>query len=349
MSSTKQVEFTGTPQRSLGDALRSFTRRPEMGALIGAVAVYLFFAVAGGDKFTSSYGSASWLNIFADLVIVALPVSLIMIAGELDLSVGSVIAGSSMVTALMSTTFGLPLWMAMLGGVLFGTLIGFLNGWIIVRTGLPSFIVTLAMMYIVMGLTLGLTRALAGTVNIAVEPDPWAKAIFGTFIDGKFSVVIFWAIAIAIVVWWVQVFSRFGNWVYAIGGDAISARAQGIQVGKVKIWLFIASGTAAAFVGMMQTITYNGAGVSKGQSFVFNAIIAVVIGGVLLTGGYGSVFGVILGTVTFAVVQQGIYYTPWDSDWASLIIGILVLAAVLTNNLFRRLALTTGTKKKGGK
>ena len=345
MSSTKQANLAPQPSHSLASTLRSFTRRPEMGALIGAVAVYIFFAVAGGDKFTSSFGTASWLNIFADLAIIALPVSLIMIAGDLDLSVGSVVAGSSMTTALLAGTFGLPTGVAMIGGILLGTLIGFVNGIIIVKTGLPAFIVTLAMMFAVMGLTLGLTRSLAGTVNIAITPDAFTKSVFGTFIDGKFSVVIFWAIGIALVIWWVQSFTRFGNWVYAIGGDAISARAQGIQVGKVKVWLFIFSGTAAAFVGTMQTITYNGAGVSKGQSFVFNAIIAVVIGGVLLTGGYGSVFGVILGTITFAVVQQGIYYTPWDSDWASLIIGVLVLAAVLTNNLFRRLALSTGPKK----
>lgn len=253
-----------------------------------------------------------------------------------------------MTVALVSGTFEQPLWIGIPAGLLFGALVGWFNGYIIVRTGLPSFIVTLATMFMVMGLTLGITRMLTGgTVNIAITPDPAARALFGTFIDGKFGVTIFWAIAVAIFVAWVQYFSRFGNWIYAIGGDAISARAQGIQVGRVKTWLFIMSGTAAAMVGMMQTITYNGAGVSKGQSFVFNAIIAVVIGGVLLTGGYGSVFGVILGTITYAVVVQGIYYTPWDSDWSSLIIGVLVLAAVLTNNMFRRLALSSGSKKKG--
>lgn len=348
MATTTQTDVEiGSPRHSLLDNLQSFTRRPEMGALIGAVAVYIFFAVVGGDKFVSPQGSASWLNVFADLAIVALPVSLIMIAGELDLSIGSVIAGSSMTVALVSGTFGLPTWVGIIAGLLFGALVGFLNGYIITKTGLPSFIVTLAMMFSVAGLTLGLTRMLAGTVNISVDPDPISKALFGTFIGGTFGVTIFWALAVALFIAWIQYISRFGNWIYAIGGDAVSARAQGIQVGKVKTWLFVMSGTAAAFVGMMQTLTYDGAGVSKGQSFVFNSIIAVVIGGVLLTGGYGSVFGVILGTITFAVVVQGIYYTPWDADWASLIIGILVLAAVLTNNLFRRLALSAGTKKKG--
>lgn len=348
-STTTAAHVVQPPKHTLGTALASFSRRPEMGALIGAVAVYIFFAVFGGAQFLSPAGTSSWLNIFADLVIVALPVSLIMIAGDLDLSVGAVIAGSSMTLALASGTFGLPMWLGIILALIFGSLVGFANGWITTRTGLPSFIVTLAMMFSIMGLTLGVTSLLAGTTNIAIEPDETTKAIFGSFINGQFSTTIIWAIVFIAVIAWIQSVSPWGNWIYAIGGDAISARAQGIQVSKVKTWLFVSSGFAAAFVGVTQTITYNGAGVSKGQSFVFNAIIAVVIGGVLLTGGYGSVFGVVLGAITFSVVSQGIYYTPWDANWASLIIGVLVLAAVLTNNMFRRLALTAGTKMKGSK
>ncbi len=349
MTSTSPVASYAPPKQTLGSALRSFTRRPQMGALIGATAVYTFFAIFGGAKFLSPAGTSSWLNIFADLVIVALPVSLIMIAGELDLSVGAVIAGSSMTLALASGTFGLPIWVGMILALAFGSLVGFANGWITTRTGLPSFIVTLAMMFSIMGLTLGVTSMLAGTTNIAIVPDETTKALFGTFISGQFSTTIVWALVFIAVIAWIQSVSPWGNWIYAIGGDAISARAQGIQVARVKTWLFIWSGFAASFVGVTQTITYNGAGVSKGQSFVFNAIIAVVIGGVLLTGGYGSVFGVVLGAITFSVVSQGIYYTGWDANWASLIIGVLVLAAVLTNNMFRRLAISAGTKMKGPK
>lgn len=336
-----------TAKTSPLDEVRSFARRPEMGALIGAIAVYIFFAIFGGDKFIGEFGTASWLNVFAELAIIALPVSLIMIAGDLDLSVGSVIAGSSMTMAIISGHYGLSPWIGLLAALAFGLLVGLFNGIVITKTGLPSFIVTLASLFAVAGLTLGLTRLLTGTANIAIDPeaDPLVKSIFGTFIEGKFAVGIFWALAVALVVGWIQLATKYGNWIYAIGGDIISARAQGIPVARVKIGLFMASGFGAALVGVIQTVTYNGAGVSKGQSFVFNSIIAVVIGGVLLTGGYGSVFGVLLGTFTFAVVNQGIYYTGWEADWASLIIGLLVLAAVLTNNTFRRLALSAGTKK----
>jgi len=108
----------------------------------------------------------------------------------------------------------------------------------------------------------------------------------------------------------------------------------------------MATGFASSLVGVIQTLIYNGAQTGGGQSFVFNSVIAVVIGGVLLTGGYGSVFGIVLGTCTFAIVNQGVYYTGWNSDWAALILGILLLAAVLMNNTFRRAAMSTGEKKK---
>jgi simple sugar transport system permease protein len=343
-TSTGQISTAGTKKSPI-EMLWAFSRRSEFGALIGAIAVYAFFVVFAGEKFVGAFGTASWLNVFAELAIVALPVSLIMIAGDLDLSVGSVIAGSSMTTAIVSGHYGQPAIVGILAGLAFGLVVGFINGYITTKTGLPSFIVTLASLFAVAGLTLGLTRLITGTANVAMRADDTTKALFGDFIDGKFAVGIFWTALIAIIIGWIQFATKYGNWIYAIGGDIISARAQGIPVAKVKIGLFMASGFGAALVGAMQTITYNGAGVSKGQSFVFNSIIAVVIGGVLLTGGYGSVFGVLLGAFTFAVVNQGIYYTGWEPDWASLIIGVLVLAAVLTNNMFRRLALSAGSKK----
>jgi simple sugar transport system permease protein len=148
-----------------------------------------------------------------------------------------------------------------------------------------------------------------------------------------------WWVAIALIAGWIMQASKHGNWILAVGGDLESARTSGIPVARVKISLFVASGLGAALLGVIQTIEYNGAQVTSGQSFVFNSIISVVIGGVLLTGGYGSTFGIVLGTLTLAIVTQGIYYTGWNSDWASLILGLLLLVAVLMNNTFRRLAL----------
>lgn len=324
------------------------TRRPEFGAFIGVVVIYLFFTIFGGTSFTALGGTASWINIAAELGIIALPVSLVMIAGDLDLSVGSTLAAGGVTTAVLSGYFSLPTPIGIFAGLSLGTLIGFLNGFIVVRTNLPSFVVTLATNFAVFGLMLGLTKLITGTVAVSIKPDPISKAILGTYLFGQFETAIILWLIIAAVISWILYKSPWGNWIYAIGGDPISARLTGIPVDKVRIALFTGSGFAASLVGVMQTILYDGAQVNAGQSFVFNSIIAVVVGGVLLSGGYGSTVGVLLGTMTFAIVNQGIYYTGWDSEWASLILGILLLIAVLTNNTFRRLAIS-GRSRKGSK
>jgi simple sugar transport system permease protein len=323
-------------------------RRPESGALIGTVSVYIFFAILGGSNFNSSEGTASWLNVAAELGIIAVPVGLLMIAGELDLSVGSVLAASSMTMAIVSGYWHLPIGIGITLALLVGVLTGFLNGLIVTRTNVSSFVVTLATNFGLAGLTLGLSRAFTGQVTIAVNPDGLARALFGHLIAGKYEIAAYWWVAVVLVVGWVLHITRYGNWIFAIGGDKRSAREAGVPVRKVKIMLFMASGFAAALVGVIETALYNGAQVGNGQAFVFNSIIAVVIGGVLLTGGYGSVVGVVFGTLTFAIVNQGIYYTSFASDWASFILGILMLIAVLMNNTFRKFALSYATRSKKG-
>jgi len=330
-----------------GLSLGSLVRRPEFGALIGALAVYIFFAVAGGPDFMNIGGTASWLNVSAELGIIALPVAMVMIAGDLDLSVGSILASSSMTLAIVSGYFGLPTWIGIIAALAFGVLVGLINGIVVTKTNLPSFVVTLATQFGVSGITLGFTRLITGSTSVPFTADQPFQAMFGSMLFGdKFEVAVVWWIIMAIVVSIVLYKSPFGNWIYAIGGDVVSARATGIPVSKVRIWLFAGSGFGAALVAVIQTTLYSSAQVSNGQSFVFNSIIAVVIGGVLLTGGYGSTIGVTLGTITFGIVNQGIYYTGWNADWAALILGILLLIAVLTNNTFRRLAISGGKKKE---
>lgn len=327
-------------QRQAGTDLGRLVRRPEAGALIGTVGVYVFFTAFGGGQFSSAGGTASWLNVAAELGIIALPVGLLMIAGELDISVGAVLAASSMTFAVVAGHWNVPLILGVLIALLVGLATGFVNGVIVTRTNVPSLVVTLATSFSLVGLTLGLTRLITGTTSVPVYPDNTTKALFGTLLGDKFEVAIFWWIAVVVVIGWVLHFTRYGNWIFAVGGDRESARASGIPVQRVKVVLFMASGFCAALVGIMQAALYNAAQVSTGASYVFNSIIAVVIGGVLLTGGYGSVLGVGFGTLTFAIVNQGIFYTGWNADWASLILGGLLLAAVLMNNTFRRLALS---------
>ena len=331
----------GSPGFDLGGLLR----RPETGAFLGLAFVFIFFSIFGGANFVRPSGAASYLNVAANLGIVALPVGLLMIAGELDISIGAMIPAGAMTVAIVSGHYGAPIIVGMAASLAFGAIVGLINGFLTIRTAVPSLIVTLGTLFAVQGLVLGLSVALTGTTSVALTAPGWTKAIFGTFIANSFQVVIFWWILVALVYYFIIHMSRYGNWIFAMGGDRESARNVGIPTDKVTIVLFVASSTSAAFVGMCQTILYNAAQVSGGMSFIFNSIVAVVVGGVLLTGGFGSVIGIFFGTLTFAVVSQGIYFTAFDANWASLIIGILLLLAVLMNNTFRKMALSYAPKK----
>lgn len=324
-------------------------RRPEAGALLGLLAVLIFFVIFGGINFLKPAGTASWLNVAANLGIVALPIGLLMIAGELDISIGAMIPAGSMTVAILSGHYGLPIWIGMLGSISIGIIVGMINGFLVVRTAVPSLIVTLGMLFAVQGLTLGFSVLLTGTTSVALNAAPWAKTLFGMFIANSFQVIILWWLAItAIYVFFIH-YSPFGNWIFAMGGDKVSARNAGIPTDRLTIILFVLSATSASFVGMCQAILFNSAQVSGGMIFIFNCIISVVVGGVLLTGGFGSIIGIFFGTITFAIVNQGIYFTDFDRNWSSLIIGVMLLLAVLMNNTFREIALSyTPKKKKGG-
>lgn len=333
-------------------SIRSLTgllRRPEAGAFLGLAFVFIFFTVFGSAQFLAPAGAASWLNVAANLGVVAIPIGLLMIAGELDVSIGTMVPAGSMTVAIISGHYGLPIWMGIGGALLLGLLNGLLNGFLVVRTAVPSLIVTLGTMFAVAGLTLFLSVILTGSTSVALTAEPWAKAIFGDFINNTFQVMVFWWFGLTLFYIYLVHFSRFGNWIFALGGDKVSARNAGIPTERLTIALFVISSVSASFVGMCQAILFNSAQVSAGGAFIFNSIISVVVGGVLLTGGFGSVIGIFFGTITFAVVNQGIYFTTFDRNLSSLIIGVMLLLAVLMNNTFRKMALSHSTKKKGAK
>jgi simple sugar transport system permease protein len=323
----------------------SLIRRPETGAFLGLVFVFVFFIIFGNENFVRPGGAASYLNVAANIGIVALPIGLLMIAGELDISIGAMIPAGAMTIAIVSGHYGAPIIVGITCSLAVGVIVGLINGILTVRTAVPSLIVTLGTLFAVQGLVLGLSVLLTGTTSVGLKAPDWTKWIFGQFIANSFQVIIFWWLLLALVYFFVIHMSRFGNWIFAMGGDRESARNVGIPTDKLTIILFVASSTSAAFVGMCQTILYASAQVSGGMSFIFNSIVTVVVGGVLLTGGFGLVIGIFFGTLTFAVVSQGIYFTQFDANWASLIIGILLLLAVLMNNTFRKMALTYSPKK----
>lgn len=331
---------------TIATQLSGLLRRPEAGAFLGLLAVLIFFGGFGGLAFLQIAGMASWLNVAATLGVIAIPVGLLMIAGELDISVGAMVPAGAMSVAIISGHWGLPIYVGIIAALAFGVIIGLINGLMVIRTAVPSLIVTLGTLFAVQGIVLGLSVFVTKSTSVALKTTGVAKAVFGEFIFGQFQTMcVWWLIVTAVYIYFVH-FSRYGNWIFAMGGDKVSARNAGIPTERLTVALFVVSSTSATFVGVCQAILYNSAQVAGGQSFIFNAIIAVVVGGVLLTGGFGSVVGIFFGTITFAIVTQGIYYTDFDRNWSSLIIGALLLVAVLMNNTFRKMALTYAPKRK---
>ena len=346
---TKNITHTSavsSDTQNTSTALGKLIRRPEAGSLLGLLAVFVFFALAAGEIFLMPAGYSSWLNIAAEIGIIALPVGLLMIAGELDISVGAIIPASSLTVAIISGHYGAPEYIGIAAGLGVGLLIGFINGVLVNRTGVPSLIITIATMFGVMGLTLGLTVWLVGSTGVAIVPSETTTYLLGQFIGGMFQITIFWWIAFVVAIFYLLHISPYGNWIYALGGDRISARNAGIPTAGLTTSLFMLSGFCSAFVGVSQVLVYQSAQVLGGQAFIFNSIMCVVIGGVLLTGGAGSVIGIVLGTITFAMVNQGIYFTDIDPNMGSIIIGALLLIAVMANDKFRQLALSYSNKKK---
>jgi simple sugar transport system permease protein len=327
------------PQRA--SRLVRIIRRPEFGSLVGCAVVYVFFAVvAGGHHFVSVQATAGWLNITAELGIIAAALSLLMIAGEIDLSFGAVIGAAQVIVALGAGFYNASTWAMIALALVFGALVGVVNGLVTVKTGLPSFIVTLGTWFVVAGLGLGLSLQLTGTSTLTLTFVPRsAHDLFASTVNG-FHISIAWWVAITVLASVVLLRTRFGNWTLATGGDPSAARAAGVPTGRVKVSLFILTATAAALVGIIQTLEYNTGNVTSGADYVFNAIVAVIVGGVLLTGGYGSPLGVAIGAVIYGIVSVGVYYTGWNTNYVQAFLGALLLLAVLANNYFRRLALT---------
>jgi simple sugar transport system permease protein len=345
-------------------------RRPEAGAAGGLLATIVIFALLpGASNLYSLQGAMTFLTLSAELGIIATAAALLIIAVEFDLSVGSMIGFAGVVIGLAVRELGLPLWGGI--GCAFGAaiLVGYLNGLIVVKTKLPSFIVTLASLFILRGLSIAITRAVTGRTQIPYIlddiPDPATAALFsghlftgffhwmgeqgwiGTRSDGIPFVTgvpasIAWWLGLTAIAGYVLTQTRWGNWIFATGGDREVARNVGVPVARVKISLFIATACAATLLATIQVMEAGSADTTRGMLKEFEAIIAAVIGGVLLTGGYGTVWGVLFGSLIFGLVQMGIFYTGIDTDWFKVFLGLVILAAVLVNTYIRSKALGQG-------
>ena len=328
--------------------LTGLLRRPAAASVLSLIGVLAFYVVVGGVDLGTLFGAASWVNYAARIGIVALPVGLLMISGEIDISIGAMIPAGAMTTAIISGHYELPIIFGIIGALGVGVIVGTINGVLAVRTNVPTLIITLATLVGMQGVVLAGSKLLTGSASVPLTAPDWAKTIFGQLMfGGSHQVVIIWWVIFAVIFWFILHQSRFGNWIFAIGGDRESARNAGIPVDRMTILLFIGTATSASFVGMCHAMLFNSAQVSGGMNDIFNIIVSVVVGGVLLTGGFGSVPGIFVGTLTFAIVNKGIDFTAIDRNWSNLIIGVMLLVAVGMNESFRKLALSAVTGKAG--
>ncbi len=331
----------------LGDgrprAVAAVLSRPELGAVAGAVVVFAFFAVIAGDEgFLTRNGAINYLEVAAQVGILATTVTLLMIAGEFDLSIGSMIGAAGVLLALPVTELGWPLWAALPFTFAAALVVGLINGVLVVRTGMPAFIVTLAALFILRGVTIGVTGLVTDSTQVvgvreALEGDPLVNLFAGEV--AGLPVSILWWIGLTVVAAWILSQTRFGNWTLASGGDAAAARSAGVPVRRVKVTLFCATALSAALVGVLVVLGTGSADVLGGELKEFEAITAAVIGGALLTGGYGSVAGAAVGALIFGMVSQGIFFTGVAADWYQSVLGAMLLSAVLVNQFARRRAL----------
>ena len=323
--------------------LRKILVRPELGAVVAAIAIFVVFAVTAGPAgFLSAEGTINYLEVSAQLGILATAVALLMIAGEFDLSVGSMIGAAGMIIAIPVGQFGWPLWLGIIAAFFCSLVVGYINGWLVVKTRLPSFIITLASLYLLRGLTIGLTLLITNFTRVSglrasIQGD-WLAPIF-TGRPLGLPISIWWWIVLTAVLGWVLFRTPFGNWIFACGGDAQAARNVGVPVARVKISLFMLTAACATLLAAIQVLNTGSADVLRGEQKELESIASAVIGGNLLTGGYGSVFGATIGALILGMVQQGIFYTGISTDWFRAVLGGMLLAAVLLNNYLRYQAL----------
>lgn len=349
--------------------LRRAVVRPELGGIVGTIAVFvIFFLTAFDSGMFNPQGIMNWSIVSAQFMIIAVGACLLMISGEFDLSVGSMIGFAGILIAIGVITLGLPMWLVILGTFAICVTIGALNGFIVIRTGLPSFIVTLAFLFILRGFTIFVPQVMErqtiiGGLREHAEQD-WLAPVFGgkiltgffrwmgdngfieTFergtragepvVDG-IPMLIVWAVVIILFGHVLLTHTKFGNWIFASGGDAEAARNSGVPVNRVKVLMFMFTAFCATVFAACQVMEFGSAGADRGVLKEFEAIISVVIGGALLTGGYGSVLGAALGALIFGVVQQGLFFAGVESSLFRVFLGVILLAAVILNTYVRRI------------
>lgn len=299
--------------------------RPETGALVATICVFVAFSL-WAPYFLTIQSIAATLVLAAELGIVAMGVTLLMIAGEFDLSVGSVLGISSLLVPWL-TVHGAPLGVSMIAALVAAAGIGLVNGLIVVTTRIPSFIVTLG------GLMWwrGVLYVVTGGFPLDVPTQSPLFTPFSYRFSNGINVSAFWFLALFILLTVVLQKTGFGNWIFASGGNERAARELGVAVDRVRVILFVTTATLAGLTGLIQVGRFNSVDANRGSGLELEAIAAAVIGGSRLSGGYGSILGTLLGCLMVGMIRNGLVLAGVASYWYQALIGVLIVIAVIVN------------------
>ena len=316
--------------------IKSLVARPEFGPLVLLVVELVVFT-AINPNFISAGNIGNTLTFTVELGLIALPMTLLMTAGEFDLSVGSVFGFSAVMMWTLFNTGALPLELAFLATLLTAACIGFVNGWFVTKLKIPSFLVTLGMLLVVRGTALFITDGFPQRTWSA-EGQPLAAILVGDFYIGSLRVYmsLFWFALAAVVLGYVLTQTKAGNWIQASGGNPNAARARGVNVERTKIALFMLTSAMAALAGIISSIRTSAANPNSGTGYELEVIAMVVIGGTALMGGRGTIIGTVLGVFILRVMRNGIVLIGVPGLAYNIFIGAIILAMMALHSWLER-------------
>jgi simple sugar transport system permease protein len=313
--------------------VKHFRQHPEFGALAGLIVVFIGFSFTA-TRFVSADSFAGIANIASELGIMAAGVTFLMISGEFDLSVGSVFGFSAMLFAIASVN-GIPLFLGLLLALLAAGCIGFLNGYITVHFQIPSFITTLGALMLWRGVLLAFT----GGFPVRFRGESMVLETLNGHLWGEFRASAIWFFAIILILNFILLRTRYGNATYATGGNKDAARLLGISVERIKIGNFIMCSIMAGFAGCIQFARFCSVDPVRGQNMELEAIAAVVVGGTLMTGGYGNLVGTLLGVLLIGMLRSGLVMAGAPAYWYQAFVGLILIIAVILNTYIKRWSL----------
>lgn len=324
----ESVQSTGGGLGRAGETVRRFLLRPEPAALAATIILFIVFSFLS-PLFATQLTFVSLGSVAAELGIVAVGMTLLLIGGHFDLSVGSTLGVTAFVVVHLMNEMGFSPWLAMPIALAFASLLGFINGVIVVKARINAFIVTLGTMFVYRGMLIAWTGGFPITVDI---PSEFRAVLVGP-IDalGGFRMSVVWFLAIVVAATFLLIRTRLGNWIQATGQNPSAARNLGVPVDRVTVLLFTLTGLLAGFAGVVQVARFASVDALRGELVEFQAIAVSVIGGTLLSGGYGSVIGTALGALAFAMIQIGLVLASAPGYFYRTLTGLIIVAAVILN------------------